>query len=127
MSKETLRLVLVKKTITKGKNKFNTYFTIMKLPEEPNGEAIQHSVTVKFRKDVDTSSFGKRGIITVDKKEISAPTLYQITKDENGNDVYPTIWIRSYEDYCTTKSNPIQQSMFVVEDEEETQEVEFES
>ncbi len=126
MSKETLRLVLVKKTITKGKNKFNTYFTLMKLPEAQNGEAIQHSVTVKFRKDVDTSSFGKRGIITVDKKEISAPTIYQITKNENGEDVYPTIWIRSYEDYCVTKANPIQQSMFVV-DEEETEEVEFES
>lgn len=126
MSKETLRLVLVKKTITKGKNKFNTYFTIMKLPETQNGEAIQHSITVKFRKDVDTSSFGKRGIITVDKKEISAPTFYQITKDDNGNDVYPTIWIRSYEDYYSTKSNPLQQSMFVV-DEEETEEVEFES
>ena len=82
MSKETLRLVLVKKTITKGKNKFNTYFTLMKLPEAQNGEAVQHSVTVKFRKDVDTSSFGKRGIITVDKKEISAPTIYQITKNE---------------------------------------------
>ena len=126
MQKETLRLVLVKKTITKGKNKFNTYFTIMKLPETQNGEAIQHSITVKFRKDVDTSSFGKRGIITVDKKEISAPTFYQITKDDNGNDVYPTIWIRSYEDYYSTKSNPLQQSMFVV-DEEETEEVEFES
>lgn len=126
MQKETLRLVLVKKTITKGKNKFNTYFTIMKLPETQNGEAVQHSITVKFRKDVDTSSFGKRGIITVDKKEISAPTFYQITKDDNGNDVYPTIWIRSYEDYYSTKSNPLQQSMFVV-DEEETEEVEFES
>ena len=126
MSKETLRLVLVKKTITKGKNKFNTYFTIMKLPETQNGEAIQHSITVKFRKDVDVSAFGKRGIITVDKKEISAPTFYQITKDDNGNDVYPTIWIRSYEDYYSTKSNPLQQSMFVV-DEEETEEVEFES
>lgn len=124
--KKMKKLVIVRNEHTKGKNKFYSYFTIMNLPEVKGGEAVKHSVTVKFRKDVDVSAFGKRGVITVSDKDISAPFIYEITKDENGNDVYPTIWIRGYNDYQRSSKSPITQDMFVL-DEEETEEVEFES
>ena len=48
-----------------------------------------------------------------------------IFKDENGNDVYPTIWIRGYNDYVRSSKSPVTQSMFLL-DEEDTEEVEFE-
>ena len=119
------KLVIVRQEHTKGKIKFYSYFTVMLLPEEQNGEPKKHYVTVKFRKDVDVSAFGKRGILTVSDKDLSAPIIYEITKDENGNDVYPTIWIRGYNDYVRSSKSPVTQSMFLL-DEEDTEEVEFE-
>lgn len=127
MAQKQIRLLLIKKEVVKGKSKFDTYFTLMNLPEEFGGELHQHSVTVKFRKSVDVSSFGKRGVLTLDpSKDANFPLTYTIGEDEEGNKIYPTVWIRSFQDYqLTSQPREITQSMFVVDEEEETEEVDI--
>lgn len=126
-----IKLTLFKKEIINGKSRFNRYFTFMNLPEEYGGELHQHGVTVKFVDELDLPKFAFKGTLVIEDEanDISTPRIYQIKKDKDGKDVYPVVWIRNFKSYTpkdNKEKNVATQSMFVV-DEEETQEVEFES
>lgn len=76
---------------------FRSYWTHMNVlvkGKENKGKQLK-SVTVKFRKNIDTTNI-TNGVITGD---INFPFVYEIIEDTFGNKTYPTVWIRSVDKY----------------------------
>lgn len=98
--------------VIKGKPKkveFLRYFAPVKMlvkGEESKGKQAK-SLTVKFTKDVQLPKDARFFILTVDesKGQIGCPFIYEVTEDEDGNKIFPVIWIRGYEDIKLLKSN----------------------
>ena len=128
--KMELKIRLFKKVVTieevkngkKLKRSFDTFYTKMKLVksgEEDKG--IQEVwVNVKFRKEVDTKNL-KSGYLVVDSKQLNAPFKYEIKKDEDGNNVYPEVWVREIKKFIPIEVNH-QQNEFVTEEDVTTEE-----
>lgn len=106
-----------------GKKKFKSFKTKMELVvkgEEEKGKQIRW-ITTYFAGEQDTKSI-TRGLLTVKVSDIKYPKIYEITKDENGNDVYPSVTIFNYsafEEKLKDVDNPF------VTDEQETSETEI--
>lgn len=86
------------KAMKKGNKKFRTYWTEMNLVvkgEEEKGKQLK-SVTVKFRQDAGDTSKVIRGVLDA---EVNAPKVWEITKDDNGENLYPVVWIRKINKY----------------------------
>lgn len=121
-----LKVKLWKKEVSVNGRKFNTYFTkcrLVKKGEEDKGKQ-EVWLNVKFRNNVATSNL-KNGTLIVEPKHINMPYVYEITKDEKGKDVYPTLWVRGYNKFIPNVVK-YSQDIFVVDDEEETEETEIE-
>lgn len=100
---------------TKSGKKFRHYWTKMNIlvsGEEEKGKQPK-SVTVKFTQDAGNTAEIRRGILT---GEINAPFKYEITQDENGEDVYPVVWVRKIESFESREATH-DQSDFILEDE----------
>ena len=112
------------KSIKNGKKKIPTYYTKMMIRvkgEEDQGKQLK-SVTLKFVTDVDSSNI-TNGILTCYLKDVSYPSLYEITFDEEKEkNVYPTVWIRGFKDF---KEIEIDVENPFVTDEPETEETEI--
>jgi len=88
--------------------------------EEEKGKQ-KRWLTVKFGEDVDPKKLS-RGYLTVVVANVSFPKVYEITKDEDGKDKYPVVWVNSYEKFRPVEveiENPF------VTDEKETEETEI--
>lgn len=111
------------------KRTFLRYFTPVKIVvkgEEDKG-LQRKTVTVKFTQDVRIPE-PKNFMLTVDidKKQISIPTVYEIKKNDKGEDEYPTVWIRGYEAYKELHRKPKEENTaFGVVFESDTEEVEI--
>lgn len=107
-------------TTKKGKTiNFRTFFTKMNLVvagEEDKGKQTKY-ITVKFRKTIDTSKF-IRGYLICDPKDVNAPFKYEVTTDENGDTLYPTLWVRGYKEYIEKVQSHVQ-SDFIIEDDQD--------
>ena len=115
------------------KRTFNRYFSPVKIVvkgEEEKGRQ-RKSITVKFTQDVTLPKGYRFFILTVDtdKDQLSAPHIYEVKEDETGKLVYPTIWIRGYEEVkpLTPKSKPITEDVEFETEEVETEEHEIEN
>lgn len=103
---------------TKSGKKFRHYWTKMNIlvsGEEEKGKQPK-SVTVKFTQDAGNTADIRRGILT---GEINAPFKYEITQDENGEDVYPVVWVRKIITF-ESKEATHSQSDFILEDDSKT-------
>lgn len=124
-----LKIFSTQKTTTDNngkKRKFTAYYTKMNLivkGEESKGKQLK-SVTVKFRKEVNTNGI-KRGYLVINNPDnINAPFIYSIEKDEeSGKDIYPCLWVRGYDEYVEVLRKH-EQSDFDV-DEKETSSTEI--
>ena len=120
-----LKIFSTQKTTTDNngkKRKFTAYYTKMNLivkGEESKGKQLK-SVTVKFRKEVNTNGI-KRGYLVINNPDnINAPFIYSIEKDEeSGKDIYPCVWVRSYDEYIEVLRKH-DQSDFDTEEQETT-------
>lgn len=116
-----IKLRLFSKKVQGTKKAFRRYWTIMNIivkGEESKGLQAK-TLNVKFRSDVDTKTL-TRGILTLKEDQINAPFIYEITKDDLGNDVYPVVWIRGYESFEEQIQHHTQSSFII--DEFETPE-----
>lgn len=122
---------LIKIMITKrnqkskdGKKKYSIFRTKMNLivkGEEEKGKQARW-ITVKFPSDVDVKELS-RGLLTVKVADISFPSVYEVTQDENGKDVYPVVWVRAFKEFRSIErevENPF------ITDEFDTEETEIE-
>lgn len=122
---------LIKIMITKrnqkskdGKKRYSIFRTKMNLivkGEEEKGKQ-EKWITVKFPSDVDTKELS-RGLLTVKVADISFPSVFEVTQDENGKDVYPVVWIRAFKEFRSIErevENPF------ITDEFDTEETEIE-
>ena len=94
-----------------------------------NGEEVTKYVDVRFTEDAFKGSpisekDLKRGKLTVDASKVGLPIKWEITKDENGKDVYPVCWIRGGIVKFEEVPYNVNQSRFVC-DESSTEEVEL--
>ena len=130
MKQNDLVTLIIKSKMIKskdGKKKFRSFRTPMNLivvGEEEKGKQVK-DVTVKFTSDVDSKNI-TYGKLTCYVRDLGFPSKYEVTEDENGNKVYPTVWIRgfkSFEEVERDIENP-----FVVNEQETTEsEIPFES
>lgn len=97
--KQLVELMIYSKKV-KGKNgsSFISYATKYNFLQE-DGTRKPKYIKVKFTDDAFKESPVKkeeikRGILKVDGEQIGCPDKYEITKDENGKDIYPVCWIR---------------------------------
>lgn len=117
-----IKLQLLSKIVRlKGKAPFRTYWTTMNIAL-PDGTKAVKSITVKFRKNVNTFNL-KRGTLICNESDVNAPFVYEVKEKEDGTKEYPTIWIRGYINYIEKLSSHTQND-FVI-DEEETDEIEL--
>ena len=123
---DLVTLIIKSKTVKSkdGKKKFRTFRTPMNLivrGEEEKGKQVKE-VTVKFVSDVDTKNI-TNGKLTCYVRDLGFPSkYYEVTEDENGEKVYPTVWIRGYKSFEEVErdiENPF------VSDEKETPESEI--
>lgn len=119
-------LLMSKNQETANGRKFRKFFTSVKIivaGEEDKGPQDK-TLTVKFDKNIDTSSF-RRGIITAEEKDVELPYKYQIKKvtDKDGNEKlrYPHIYVKNVLIY--EERLPKSTAQFNLKDEEETEEV----
>ena len=120
-----LRIYSTQKTTTDNngkKRKFTAYYTKMNLivkGEESKGKQLK-SVTVKFRKEVNTNGIKRGYLIINNSDDLNAPFIYSIEKDEEtGKDVYPCVWVRGYDEYVE-ELRKHEQSDFDVDEQETT-------
>jgi len=88
--------------------------------EEEKGKQ-KRWLTVKFGENCETKNLS-RGYLTVKVADVSFPKIYEITKDEDGKDKYPVVWINAYKEFREVElevENPF------VTDEKETEETEI--
>ena len=128
MKQNDLITIIIKSKMNKttdGKKKFRSYRTPMNLivvGQEEKGKQIRE-VTVKFVSDVDSKNI-TNGKLTCYVKDLNFPRKYEITENENGEKVYPVVWVRGFKSFEETEydiENPF------VTDEHETEEIEFET
>ena len=123
--------IYVKNCKTKdGKRSFKQYHTYMNLIKDGESEKTVCWIQVKFTQSVpqeDLKQITRGGIITCKNSKVNAPQdFYRITKDDNGKDVYPTVWVKeieSYEPYVA----PVKQSSFSSEQDHQNHQVETET
>ena len=130
MKQNDLVTLIIKSKMVKskdGKKKFRSFRTPMNLivvGEEEKGKQVKE-VTVKFTSDVDSKNI-TYGKLTCYVRDLGFPSKYEVTEDENGVKVYPTVWIRgfkSFEEVEREIENP-----FVTNEQETTEsEIPFES
>lgn len=105
-----------------GKKKWIQFLTPMQLVvkgEESKGKQ-KRWVTVQFCGEELKKTAEKnitRGDIHVKVSDINYPKIYEITKDENGKDVYPVVKIFGYESF--TEKLIEMENPFITEDETE--------
>ena len=130
MKQNDLVTLIIKSKMVKskdGKKKFRSFRTPMNLivvGEEEKGKQVKE-VTVKFTSDVDSKNI-TYGKLTCYVRDLGFPSKYEVTEDENGVKVYPTVWIRGYKSFEEVEreiENP-----FVTNEQETTEsEIPFES
>lgn len=129
-----IKILVLPKIHNSNGRKFTTYRTKMNLVHADNIEAgeVETWLDLKFGKEVspaDIAKVNRRGIIEVDSDLISVPYRYKITEETNeetGESIkkYPVVWLHGFASFTPSKSS-VKQSLFPLDDEEETREVEI--
>ena len=116
------------KVLKSKKTEFPSWWTpvtIMVKGEEEKG-LQKKGLNVRFTKVADKKlplDF-KGGIIVIkDGKNVNFPFVYQITKGEDGEDEYPVVWIRDFDEILPLPQ--IENTCHFDGDEEETSETEL--
>ena len=94
---KAIKLNIIKRLVEKkdGKTfpKFLTKMNIVVKNEEEKGPQAKW-VQVKFNQENVKISSLSSGTIEVEASKLNCPYKYEIKKDENGNDVYPYIYVQ---------------------------------
>ena len=91
------------KVLKSKRTEFPTYWTpvtIMVKGEEDKG-LQEKTLNVKFTKIADKKlpvDFKGGQIVIKDPKNINFPYVYEVKQDEDGEDIYPEVWIRDFDE-----------------------------
>lgn len=124
-----IKVLSKKETITKdGKEKsFYRYFTPVDIEVIEDGESkgIQRkSLRVHFTKKA-SKQLKDDKVFAIIGGDIGLPFVYQITEDEDGNKVYPEVWVRDIQLYQEIPLKAKESTCKPVLDEEDTESVEI--
>lgn len=122
-------LLMSKNQETANGRKFKKFFTSMNIVvkgEEEKGKQ-EKTLTVKFDKEIDVSSF-RRGIITANEKDVELPYKFEIREVEDKKTgekklKYPHIYVKAIISY--EERLPKSTGEFNLKDEAETEETEI--
>lgn len=96
---KTIKFMVYSKRVkaTTGKTFVKRFTTYEFLNED--GTRTRKGIDVKFTqkafKDCDLNEKDiTRGVLEVKADALGCPDKYEITKDENGKDIYPSVWVR---------------------------------
>ena len=115
------------KVLKSKKTSFPSYFTpvmIVVKGEEDKGEQ-KKGLKVVFSKEADKKlpiEF-KGGILQLKGEDVNYPFIYEIKKNEDGEDDYPFVYIKNFENITPLK--PRENTCTFVVDEEESAETEI--
>lgn len=123
--KQLLLMSKVQKT-KDGKKKFRKFFTRVMIQvkgEEAKGKQ-KKSLTVRFDQSLSnqTKDF-VRGILVCEDADIEMPYQWAITKNEDGTDRYPSIYVKKIKSFEPRLSDSTIE--FCLEDEKETDDVDI--
>ena len=116
------------KVLRSKQTKFPSWWTpvtIMVKGEEEKGLQSK-GLNVRFTKEADKKlpvNFNGGILVIKDGSKINFPYVYQITKGEDGEDQYPVVWIRDFDEILPLPQ--IENTCHFDGDEEETSEVEL--
>lgn len=116
------------KVLKSKKTEFPSWWTpvtIMVKGEEEKG-LQKKGLNVRFTKVADKKlplNFNGGIIVIKDGKNVNFPFVYQITKGEDGEDEYPVVWIRDFDEILPLPQ--IENTCHFDGDEEETSETEL--
>ena len=126
-----IKVLSKKVTITNEKGKENTfyrYFAPVMIHVVENGEDIgeqRKSLSVHFTKDAMKQLPSEKVFAVIETSDCFLPFVYEVKKDEDGNDVYPEIWIRKIDGYKEIELKKQTNTCVPLIDEEDTEPVEI--